>query len=356
MTFATPLRALAAPLAPSRASAAPARVRRRASVASNAAEPDRAARRTDPDEGVEATTSSSYRPSRRGALLSASLASPGCAFLAGLGAPAAFPGSARAASPPPPSITSEVFFDFAVDAEPLGRVVVGVYGDASPISAARFEALARGVQGLGYKRTQVDAVEYDEDPSTGADTPIFVGDAGVRAFVIPGSSTPVVGLPGGPSAEALLPELARQTLSHDDRPRGLVSLVVERGAPPPPPKEKLVSINGKFVTVADPPAPGPNGTAFTVTVARGAGEVLDRTNVVVGEVLEGQEIVDAIAALPTVKDNSASPFFAVAKTIGDKRAVVAEQAFGKPFAKVTVARCGAVEKREASEPVQETPA
>ena len=249
-----------------------------------------------------------------------------------------------------------MFFDFAVDAEPLGRVVVGVYGDASPISAARFEALARGVQGLGYKRTQVDAVEYDEDPSTGADTPIFVGDAGVRAFVIPGSSTPVVGLPGGPSAEALLPELVRQTLSHDDRPRGLVSLVVERGAPPPPPKEKLVSINGKFVTVADPPAPGPNGTAFTVTVARGAGEVLDRTNVIIGEVIEGQEIVDAIAALPTVKDNSASPFFAVAKTIGDKRAVVAEQAFGKPFAKVTVARCGAVEKREASEPVQETPA
>ena len=88
----------------------------------------------------------------------------------------------------------------------------------------------------------------------------------------------------------------------------MVSLVVERGAPPPPPKERLVSVNGKFQTVADPPAPGPNGTAFTITVAPGAAEILDRTNVIVGKVLEGQEVVDALAALPTVKDNSASPF------------------------------------------------
>ena len=66
---------------------------------------------------------------------------------------------------------------------------------------------------------------------------------------------------------------------------------------------------------------------------------------VVGEVVQGMDVLNAIAALPTVKDNSASPFFAVAKTIGDKRATVAEQAFGKPFAKVTVAKCGVV-KRE----------
>ena len=33
----------------------------------------------------------------------------------------------------------------------------------------------------------------------------------------------------------------------------------------------------------------------------------------------------------------------VAKNIGDKRAIVAEQAFGKPFAKVTVAKCGVLQ-------------
>ena len=253
-----------------------------------------------------------------------------------------------AAAVPQPSITAEAFFDIAVDAEFVGRVVVGVYGDANPIAAARFLALAEGVQGLGYRRTQIDAVEYDENVETKEDTPSFLGSTGIRAFVIPGSTTPVTSLPGGASNEALLPELAARRIGHDDLPGnkvGIVSLVVERGAPPPPPKERLVSVNGKFVKVADPPPPGPNGTAFAVTVAPGAGKVLDRTNVVVGEVVEGMDVLNAIAALPTVKDNSASPFFAVAKTIGDKRATVAEQAFGKPFAKVTVAKCGVV-KRE----------
>jgi peptidyl-prolyl cis-trans isomerase B (cyclophilin B) len=253
-----------------------------------------------------------------------------------------------AAAVPQPSITAEAFFDIAVDAEFVGRVVVGVYGDANPIAAARFLALAEGVQGLGYRRTQIDAVEYDENVETKEDTPSFLGSTGIRAFVIPGSTTPVTSLPGGASNEALLPELAARRIGHDDLPGnkvGIVSLVVERGAPPPPPKERLVSVNGKFVKVADPPPPGPNGTAFAVTVAPGAGAVLDRTNVVVGEVVEGMDVLNAIAALPTVKDNSASPFFAVAKTIGDKRATVAEQAFGKPFAKVTVAKCGVV-KRE----------
>ena len=63
---------------------------------------------------------------------------------------------------------------------------MGVYGDVNKIAAARFLALANGVQGLGYKRTQIDAVEYDEDPDTGVDTPSFLGSTGIRAFVIPG--------------------------------------------------------------------------------------------------------------------------------------------------------------------------
>ena len=243
------------------------------------------------------------------------------------------------------NVTDKVFFDLAIDSVPAGRVVVGVFGDASPIAAARFKALALGIQGLGYRRSEINAVEYEEE--NGADTPLFIADPGVKAFVIPGSSTPVEGLPGGPSTDALLPELAKSAISH--RRAGLVSLTVERGAPPPPPKERLVSMNGKFVTVKDPPPPGPNGTGFVVTVSGGNSDtpgetaaILDRTNVVVGTVLEGMDVVEAIAALPTVKDNSSSPFFAVAKSIGDKRATVAEQAFGKPFAKVTVARCGIV--------------
>ncbi len=36
---------------------------------------------------------------------------------------------------------------------------------------------------------------------------------------------------------------------------------------------------------------------------------LDATNLVVGRVVEGMDVVRGIAALPTVKSNTASPFF-----------------------------------------------
>lgn len=298
---------------------------------------DAATTTTTSTEGAAVTTPA-HRRSRRsalGGLLATPLALPGILSSASFASASAGPASAAELEA---EVTSKVFFDFAVDARPVGRVVVGVFGRANPVAAARFVSLAVGVQGLSYKRTEINAVEYNEED--GVDSPIFIGDNGVKAFVIPGSTTPVEGIPGGATPESLLPELAARKLSHNRA--GLVSLVVERGAPPPPPKERLVSMNGKFVTVTDPPPLGPNGTAFTVTVAAAAAAagILDPTNVVVGTVLEGQEVAEYIAALPTVKDNSGSPFFVVAKNIGDKRAIVAEQAFGKPFAKVTVAKCG----------------
>ena len=352
--MATTMRALATRVvAPPSSSSASSR-RRRAVVARRARRVDAApiavVASSAASDAPEADASVPEVSTSRRVALTAAASSPFlqslASFLAASAASVATAAPALAAPAASAKITSKVFFDFAVDAVPAGRVVFGVYGDGpNPISAARFLTLARGLNGLGYKRTQIDAIEYAEEG--GADVPLFVGDCGVRAFVIPGSTTPVEGLPGGNSAEGLLPELSAKALSHDRR--GVVSLIVERGSPPPPPKEKLVSMNGKFVTVTDPPPPGPNGTAFTVTVASGAdelsevAEILDRTNVVVGEVVEGMEVLDAIAALPTVKDNSSSPFFAVAKTIGDKRATVAEQAFGKPFAKVTVSKSWVVE-------------
>jgi len=124
-----------------------------------------------------------------------------------------------------------------------------------------------------------------------------------------------------------------------------VSLIVRRdpSETEPEPKARLVSVRGKFETVYDPPPPPPNGTGFTITL-RAAPE-LDATNVVVGQVVSGDEVLEEISQLPTVKDNTSSPFFAVAKSIGDKRALVAEQAFRKPFRKVQFVKCGVVAKK-----------
>jgi peptidyl-prolyl cis-trans isomerase B (cyclophilin B) len=60
------------------------------------------------------------------------------------------------------------------------------------------------------------------------------------------------------------------------------------------------------------------------------------------------DVLNANAALPTVKDNSASPFFASRRPSGTREPLVAEQAFGKPFAKVTVAKCGRRQARDAA--------
>ena len=227
------------------------------------------------------------------------------------------------------SSSVECYFDIAVDAETLGRVTIAV--DDSTLAGARFAQLCRGVDGLSYRRTTIESIEVSE--SDGGE--IYLRNGGVNAFVTPGTQA-AVDIIGGPSAERLIRELGRRT--HDVP--GLVSVFVQRdpSEPEPEAKARLVSVRGKFETVYDAPPPPPNGTAFAITL-RPAPE-LDATNVVVGRVVDGWDVLEAISKLPTVKDNSSSPFFQVAKSIGDKRATVAEQAFSKPFKKVVFQSAG----------------
>ena len=119
-----------------------------------------------------------------------------------------------------------------------------------------------------------------------------------------------------------------------------MSLVVLPETPPPPPKERMVAMGGQLRTVREAPPPGPNGTGFTITLA--PTPALDGIAVVVGTVLEGQAVLDALTALPRNRNaDESGAFFAIAKSIGDKRATVAEKSFGRPLAKIVVAACGA---------------
>lgn len=233
----------------------------------------------------------------------------------------------------------ECFLDVAVEGETLGRVTIAV--DATTLSGRRFAQLCRGERGLSYRRTTLDSIEVDDN-----DVEIYLKNGGVQNFVTPGSQSPV-DIVGGPSAERLLAELDNQRAKHDRG--GLVSLIVRRdpNEPVPEPKARLVSVRGKFETVYDPPPPPPNGTAFVITL-RPAPE-LDSTNVIVGKIIGGEDVLNEISQLPTVKDNTNSPFFAVAKSIGDKRALVAEQSFRKPFKQVRFTTSGIVEKAPPSE-------
>lgn len=242
-------------------------------------------------------------------------------------------------------ITNQVFFEFAIDGTKIGRVVVGVYGNESK-TARRFLALSKGIQGLSYRRKPIIGIEENEDETV--ETPLWITSSAIAKFEAPGTGEAINTVPGGLTNEELLMDLGR--MKHDRA--NLVSVQVrdDPRMPKPEPKSKLVSNRGKFERVYEPLPPEPNGTSFSITYA--PSEDLDVTNVVVGEVISGFDVLAQIGSLPTVPDNSDSPFFQVAKSIGDKRALVSEKSFGKPFAKVTLLNCGEVASTKPGEEVK----
>lgn len=74
---------------------------------------------------------------------------------------------------------------------------------------------------------------------------------------------------------------------------------------------KLVADKGKLVEVVERSGIVPNGTGFAVTT--GAVPDLDGTHLVVGEVVEGMDLVRKLDQLPVVKNNTNSPFFQVSQ-------------------------------------------
>ena len=242
-------------------------------------------------------------------------------------------------------ITNQVFFEFAIDGTKIGRVVVGVYGNES-ITARRILALSKGIQGLSYRRKPIIGIEENEDETV--ETPLWITSSAIAKFEAPGTGEAINSVPGGLTNEELLMDLGK--MKHDRA--NLVSVQVrdDPRMPKPEPKSKLVSNRGKFERVYEPLPPEPNGTSFSITYA--PSEDLDVTNVVVGEVISGFDVLAQIGSLPTVPDNSDSPFFQVAKSIGDKRALVSEKSFGKPFAKVTLLNCGEVASTKPGEEVK----
>lgn len=73
-------------------------------------------------------------------------------------------------------------------------------------------------------------------------------------------------------------------------------------------KTKLVAYNGKLIRVEEAQGgESPNGSGFVITTQ--AAPQLDATNMVVGHVVDGMDIVEQLTKLPTVKSNSNSVFF-----------------------------------------------
>lgn len=144
---------------------------------------------------------------------------------------------------------------------------------------------------------------------------------------------------GGDSTQALEDEMSSATAHHHDA-AGLVSLVIKETSLRPV-TERLVARNGQLVTVLEQAGEAPNGTGFVITTA--PCPQLDATNLVVGHVLEGMDVIAALQALPVNRPRDQyynKPFFEAGKLIGDKRATVAEKGFNRPLRRALVAAGG----------------
>ncbi|XP_044971793.1 peptidyl-prolyl cis-trans isomerase CYP26-2, chloroplastic [Hordeum vulgare subsp. vulgare] len=213
-------------------------------------------------------------------------------------------------------VTAKAFLDVSIGGEPAGRITVGLFGDAAPAGAARFLSLATGV---GYRRKEFVKV-----------VPGYVQHAGVVSY-------PVIPAVTDRLAAEMDAVRARCGGGGAMNAAGAVSIVV-RDPSLPPPKPKLVARGGRLEIQEEQAGVVPNGTEFVIAT-RDSPE-LDASALVVGRVVAGMDVVGRIAAVATVKDNTGSAYFKVAKLIGDKRAVVAERGFNRPYTKILVTNCG----------------
>ncbi|KAK9996382.1 hypothetical protein SO802_021068 [Lithocarpus litseifolius] len=225
--------------------------------------------------------------------------------------------------------TRKAFLDISIDGEPVGRIIIGLYGDDAPAGAARFGKLVSGAAGISYRRKEFIKI-----------MPNYVQHGGVGSYGVDVELAKSTG--SDLAAESLIDEWQR---SYEKCPgtknlAGTVSIIV-RNPLKPPPKLKVVARKGKLEIDQEEVGIDPNGTEFAIMTKDSPD--LDASALVVGKVLGGMEVVERVAQVKTVNENTSSPYFRVAKLIGDKRAVVAERGFNRPYSKVVITNCGLIE-------------
>ncbi|KAJ8631123.1 hypothetical protein MRB53_024446 [Persea americana] len=226
-------------------------------------------------------------------------------------------------------LTKRAFFDVSIDGEPAGRIVVGLYGADAPSGTTRFSNLVSGSAGISYRRKEFVKI-----------MPNYIQHGGVRSYGVDAELAQRAG------RDLMADSLIEEWEKDNERCTGTKNVagslgIVVRDPSKPPPKLKLVAREGKLEIDQEEVGSDPNGTEFVIAMKDSP--ELDSSTLVIGRVVDGMEVVEKINKVKTVQENTTSPYFRVAKLIGDKRAVVAERGFNRPYAKVVVTNCGLID-------------
>ncbi|AES91276.1 putative peptidylprolyl isomerase [Medicago truncatula] len=225
--------------------------------------------------------------------------------------------------------TKQVFFDVSIDREPVGRVTIELYGDDVPAGVERFSKIVSGAAGISYRRKEFVKI-----------MPNYVQHGGLRSYGVDAELANKTG--SNLATEKLVEEWESvyEKCPGTKNVAGSVGIIV-RDPSKPPPKFKLVARLGKLEIDQEEVGTDPNGTEFVI--ATKDSPELDASTLVIGRVVGGMEFVQKISQVKTVQENTSSPYFRVAKLIGDKRAVVAERGFNRPYSKVVITNCGVIQ-------------